>query len=109
MDTATAQPIVIDSRRPPRGEHPLKAWRTRQLVLDDGGTCRRSMRLLDVTKVYGIPHTTWHGWERWPEEKGFRRPDDVNMKMLFVLTGGEVRPDHFYPIDEWQRELKAEE
>lgn len=101
----SAQPLVIDSLVT-RPDHPLKAWRRRQRFYDGVAKCRRSMRLIDVTTAYGIAHTTWNGWERFPDELGWRRPDDDNMRKLFEITKGEITPNDFYPIEEWKAALQ---
>lgn len=85
-----------------RPTHPLKAWRKAQLVDDPASSGKRSMRLFDVQRLYGIPIQTWSGWEKYPDEPGFRRPDEANMHRLFDITGGAIEPNHFYPIGEWQ-------
>lgn len=101
------QPMVIDSHEP-RAKHPLRAWRERQMVWDEQRTCRRRMRLKDVTRLYGIPFNSWFNWELFPGEPGFRRPEEENMKQLFLITKGEITPDLYYPVKAWAAELDAE-
>lgn len=105
-DRAADHQLVIDSHVT-RPIHPLQAWRKRQLIYDKASKCRRSMRLLDVTVAYGIAHTTWNGWEKWPDEPAWRRPDDDNMRRLFEITKGEITPNDFYPIEEWKAALEG--
>lgn len=76
-------------------KHPLTVWREAQAVpAENGGT--RPMRMIDAAALYTIPVNTWWGWERWPGEPGFRRPDAANMQRLGEITGGAVRPEHYY-------------
>lgn len=105
---AVAEPLVIDSHRPSRGDTALRAWRKRQMVFDEAAKCRRRMKLTDVPRLYGIATSTWHGWEVWPDEDSFRRPEDANMQRLFEITGGEVTPNDFHPIDAWAAALPQE-
>lgn len=88
------------------GATPLRAWRKRQTVDDPTGNCRRTMRLIDVERLYGIPRTTWSQWEKPPGSPGSRRPDDENMHRLFEITGGAITPEDFYPVAEWRAELE---
>lgn len=78
-------------------EHPLTAWRKAQTVPAEGGGVR-AMRMIDAAALYGIPVNTWWGWERWPGQPGFRRPDAANMQRLGEITGSAVRPEHYYAI-----------
>lgn len=91
--------------QPRRHEHPLRAWRRRQLVEAEDGSCRRSMRLQDIERLHGIPTSTWAGWEKWPDQSGFRRPDEANMGLIFKITKGEITPDLYYPVEEWKAAL----
>lgn len=100
-------PLVFDSHQAPRRDHPLRRWRLRQRVSRDGKCF--PMRLQDVEEVYAVPSSTWHCWERWPDEAGFRRPDDANMQRIFEITAGEITPDAFYPLDEWRAGLPEPE
>jgi hypothetical protein len=81
------------------------AWRKQQLVDVPGRNCRRMMRQSDAARAYGIKVQTWHGWEKWPDEPGFRCPDLINMERLFKITGGQVTPDAFYALENWHAEL----
>jgi hypothetical protein len=91
-----------------RGEMtPLKAWRKRQMVPTPLGL--RAMRITDAEPLYGIKAGTWHSWEQPVGHPAFRRPDDEHMKRLCVeITKGEIRPEHFYPVEEWREKLKVE-
>jgi hypothetical protein len=89
--------------------HPLKAWRKRQMVNDPAKGCKRSVVLTDVPTLWGVAQSTWHSWEQSPDHPDFRRPDEKNMAMLFEISGGEITPELFYPIDEWRERLAAPE
>lgn len=81
---------------------PLKAWRKKQMVDDRERGCRRTMKITDVPVLYGIPVSTWHGWEQPPGHKEFKPPNYDNMHRLFEITHGEVGPEDFYPVEEWR-------
>lgn len=106
----TDQPLVIAPAEGPdassSGHTLLRAWRKRQMITDPE-KCRRTMRLTDVERLYGIPTTTWSQWERVPGQKGFRTPDPDNMRLLFEITGGEITPESFYPIAEWREQASG--
>jgi hypothetical protein len=93
-----------------RRVHPLKAWRMTQLV-DAGPRERRMMTVSDACRLYSefvgrtVLPQTWHGWERYDDEPGHRKPDTANQEGLFLFTRGAMRPDHFHPIGEWRRKL----
>jgi hypothetical protein len=90
----------------PRGDPPLKAWRKRQWI-DVPGAGRRTVKLTDVPGLWGIPQQSWHAWEQWPDSPSYRAPNGPNVEKLFKLTNGEVRPEDFYPVGEWERALSA--
>lgn len=93
-----------------RRVHPLKAWRMTQRV-EIGPRAWRMMKISDACRLYSdfvgriVLPQTWHGWELYPDERGHRKPDPANQEGLFLFTRGEMRPDHFHPIDEWRRKL----
>jgi hypothetical protein len=103
----THQPKAIAAAPGEAGVSPLRAWRKRQMVDDAPNRCRRTMRLIDVERLYGIPRTTWAQWEKLPGDPGSRRPDDEGMRRLFEITNREITPESFYPVDEWKAELTA--
>lgn len=91
---ATATILAADT--PKRPVHPLRAWRKGQMVDDPDKGGRRTMRLTDVQRLYGIPFNTWAAWEKWPGEPGYRKPDDDNMARIFEITKREITPNDFY-------------
>lgn len=81
-----------------RSMSPLKTWRKQQLVVDPQVGARRSMRLTDIPREYGIATSTWHAWEQAPGDPDFRRPSDANMaRICDEITKGAVSPADFYP------------
>lgn len=74
----------------------LKAWRKRQLIVDPEIGAKRTMRITDVPRFYGIPWQTWHAWEQPLGHKDFKRPNAVNMARIAEITGGEVTVADFY-------------
>jgi hypothetical protein len=52
-----------------------------------------------------VPYQTWMAWERYDDEPGARLPSRAYMEKLFLFTRGAIRPDNFYPIGEWRRQL----
>lgn len=86
-----------------RRTNPLMAWRMTQSEPERGG--KRLMRVADAARGIGVPYQTWDGWEKDEGEPGHRKPDPENMRRIFLFTRGAIRPDHFYPIGEWRRQL----
>ncbi|HEV2747724.1 MAG TPA: helix-turn-helix transcriptional regulator [Allosphingosinicella sp.] len=91
----------------PRWTNPLEAWRRTQRVWDHGRREWIEMSVAEAARRCGVPYQTWHAWEKPREDPSARVPDDGNLKRLFLFTNGQVRPDHFFPIDEWRGELAA--
>ena len=88
-----------------RRTHPLMAWRMTQRVWDFAKREFRAMRVADAARKLGVPYQTWNAWERYLDEDGSRDPGREHKKQIFLFTRGAIRPDHFYPMDEWRREL----
>lgn len=62
--------------------HPLKQWRV-----------ARGYTMEAAAAMLGTWRQTWHDWEC-----GRRIPDRRYMPAVYLLTEGEVRPDHFYDL-----------
>jgi transcriptional regulator with XRE-family HTH domain len=65
----------------------LRQWRT-----DRGLTFEEAAALVVVDGV-PVQKSTWHAWE-----SARRVPAPAYMTALYELTGGAVRPEHFYHL-----------
>lgn len=50
----------------------------------------------------GVSRWAWHKWE-----SGQHLPSREQMIQIFILTEGEVRPDHFYQLPVLPRKMSA--
>jgi hypothetical protein len=96
--------LAVDRLRSAAAEQSkLKAWRKRQMIADDETGLTRPMRITDAPRLYGVPWQTWHNWEQMPGHKDFKCPNADNMRRLCVeITKGELKPEDFYPIEDWE-------
>jgi hypothetical protein len=98
---------------PPGGRptHPLAAWRQTRRMLDPRTREVRAWTIADAARKFSrfvgddVPYQTWMAWERYDDEPGARLPSRAYMEKLFLFTRGAIRPDNFYPIGEWRRQL----
>lgn len=91
----------------PKATHPLKAWRLTQKTWHSKWKRMIPMPIHVAAAMGGWPAPTWAAWEKYPEDGGLI-PTHDNMVKIFAITGGQVRPDHFYllPRREDMRECK---
>lgn len=72
------------------------------------------MTIADAARQYGsfvgrpVAYNTWMAWERYADEPAARLPDRENMRGLFLFTRAQVRPDHFYQLEELRAKLAGD-
>lgn len=74
--------------------HPLKLWRLTQKVGDE------KMSATYAAQAIGVAVSSWSVWEN-----GQKVPSPEQMRKIYMLTRGQVRPDHFHDIAAWRQAL----
>lgn len=58
------------------------------------------MSITYAARQVDVNPSTWHAWEN-----GNKIPDRHYMRLIFIFTRGQVRPDHFHDLPQWRAEL----
>lgn len=92
-------------RRGDHPVHPLKAWRLTQRYYHARHKKLVPMTASEAARRVGATPIMWTSWEKYPGEAGAAIPTYANMIKIYELTGGHVRPDHFYMLSGEKRRV----